>query len=580
MTKGRLTKDVIILKAICVYKDKSTGTLDVSISREGSRTVAMIPKELVSREIEHINLMPEYLTASVGEEGYMVVPFKTLSAILCRFEQREDAQCMSGCSFLPIFGMKRNQQSILAIVTGMTYEYMPVVGVKNGRYYLYPRFILDGDGAYEDIVVEYHDMPGADYSEMAGFYRRYQLEVTGCVPLRERIIGNDELRYAAEAVEVRIRLGWKPVPPPVLEQTLENEPPMKVACTFAKVGRIMEEFRKHGVEKAEICLVGWNRKGHDGRWPQAFPVEEQLGGEKGLLELVDKAKELGYKLVCHSNNTGAYKVSELWDEEYIAKNKDGSLMTRPSVWSGGKPHVVCPQRAYELFALNDLPRIAALGFRGIHYIDVLTVLSLPKCYDSEHPVNRRQAADYYNRIMKMAQELFGGVASEGAYDFAAKNLDYVYYTGNSLFSSSLPLCDEIIPLWQLVYHGIILYNPSVETTNYILKDRAFELKFIEYGGRPAIYYYSKFTNRDAKGNPVDWSTFIDARCDTEEEMVKSVENVRKTYDQYKQLAYLQYEFMERHEKVSDGVYKVTYSDGTVITVDYNNETYEVVRPAG
>ena len=35
--------------------------------------------------------------------------------------------------------------------------------------------------------------------------------------------------------------------------------------------------------------------------------------------------------------------------------------------------------------------------------------------------------------------------------------------------------------------------------------------------------------------------------------------------------------MENHEKLADGVYRTTYSDGTVFTVDYNRETYTVTK---
>ena len=33
--------------------------------------------------------------------------------------------------------------------------------------------------------------------------------------------------------------------------------------------------------------------------------------------------------------------------------------------------------------------------------------------------------------------------------------------------------------------------------------------------------------------------------------------------------------MEKHEKLSDWVYQTTYSDETVVTVDYNTKTYTI-----
>ena len=48
-------------------------------------------------------------------------------------------------------------------------------------------------------------------------------------------------------------------------------------------------------------------------------------------------------------------------------------------------------------------------------------------------------------------------------------------------------------------------------------------------------------------------------------------------DIYEELSYLQYEFMEEHTCCGDGVYKVTYSDGSVITVDYNQKSYHLEK---
>lgn len=51
--------------------------------------------------------------------------------------------------------------------------------------------------------------------------------------------------------------------------------------------------------------------------------------------------------------------------------------------------------------------------------------------------------------------------------------------------------------------------------------------------------------------------------------------IKTACDEYDRLKYLQYEFMENHEKLIEDVYRVTYSDGTIITVDYKEGTYSV-----
>ena len=48
-------------------------------------------------------------------------------------------------------------------------------------------------------------------------------------------------------------------------------------------------------------------------------------------------------------------------------------------------------------------------------------------------------------------------------------------------------------------------------------------------------------------------------------------------DAYRELAYLQYEFMEEHKEIAPNVFAVTYSDGSIVTVDYNQKTYTLKK---
>ena len=38
-----------------------------------------------------------------------------------------------------------------------------------------------------------------------------------------------------------------------------------------------------------------------------------------------------------------------------------------------------------------------------------------------------------------------------------------------------------------------------------------------------------------------------------------------------------YEFIQQHHKLQDNVYETVYANGTRVIVDYNKETFEIVR---
>ena len=108
-------------------------------------------------------------------------------------------------------------------------------------------------------------------------------------------------------------------------QTLETEPPLKIFHTFDDLADIAKRMKAEGIGKAEIRSVGWNIGGHDGRFPQYFPVEPKLGGEEKFRRAIQTGKELGFPSNCHINPYSVFLISNRWNENVIARKPDGSL---------------------------------------------------------------------------------------------------------------------------------------------------------------------------------------------------------------------------------------------------------------
>ncbi len=545
-----------------MISDNNGKVYDPIITKKDKLIKLTIPKEQIGIGKKYIEITDEEFEAKVGDDGYYVIAdaAKTGSQ-LCRFTDKADEEHILKQNLMPIIGVKKNGFTVLIIAVGMKNCFYVRMGVKNGKYELALRTILDGDKPYEDISFEVHILPDtADYNDMAREYRNYQLERGACRPIKERIKNNSALEYAADSVEIRIRMGWKPAPSKVLEQTPENEPEMHVACSFDRIRDIIDELKRQGIDKAQLCLVGWNKSGHDGCWPRMFPVEEKLGGEEKLRELIRYAQDGGYQIVCHTNSTDWYNISEI-PKDYVVKDANGEYSSWDNfAWSGGRMYNLCPIKAYDI-AKQELPRVAELGFSGLHYIDVISVVPLRRCYDEKHPVNENETEKLYQKIGALSHDLFGGFASEGAFDFAAPYLDYALYTAFSENTDNL--FDEEIPLWQLVYHGIILSNPSTATVNYTLKDDSSRKKLMAYGGRPIFYFYSRFLEGS---NQDEWLGKEDMCCDTDEQLKYSVSKIKEAYDEYKKYRHLQKEFIEHFRYVNNGETETVYSDGTVLKI--------------
>ena len=127
-----------------------------------------------------------------------------------------------------------------------------------------------------------------------------------------------------------------------------------------------------------------------------------------------------------------------------------------------------------------------------------------------------------------------------------------------------------MPIFQLVYNGIIVQNPFTFTVNFTRQERYAQLKLVEYGGRPNFYFYSKFVSDGS-----DWMGKYDLGCKTDAELKESVAAIKRGWDAWKDLSRLQYLFMEKHERIDRDVFATTWSDGTKIYVNYGSSPADV-----
>ena len=560
-----------------VYKDGTAATevrpLEVKGCLCGDKYLHFeLSREELSKMAE-VKVLPSFGRANVGDEGYfissdgMLTTFKPLS---------EGARRSRKISFNPLAmnGYKVGDKCYAAIMKGLEFEcnhMLELVDDKEYRYYYHYNTLKDIE-PYENLSIDFYPLEGKDatYAGMARKYREY-LIATDQMPkaVRERVGDNEHLAYAAEAPEIRIRLAWKPVPTPELHQTLENEPKMTVAVTFDQVKEIVDELKRQGVDKAQLCLVGWNVKGHDGRFPDHFPVEEELGGEAKLRECIKCAQENGYKIVAHTCRTDIYEISKGWNDGYDAARKaDGSLVERYAI-GGGMMYDICYKPSYEKYYKEEEPKVADLGFRGLEYIDVLSVIYPHECHNPEHPVNRKEAAELANKMLGGLRDMFGGSQSEGGAYYVAKSLDYALYASMRMNRmQKYEMVDEYVPVWHIVFNGYILNNAAAQTVNYPLKEPISALRVIEYASRPIFYFYSAY-----RGAGRNWMGETDLTIKDKKDLERSVAVIKKGYDEFKTLQYLQLCHLDDNYELAKGVKCSHYSDGTRVVVNYTKEPY-------
>lgn len=544
--------------------------------RKGNSLFLTLKKELFAKA-KQLWVLKDISEAHVGDAGYYLVPraISMMGDIRTLFRAREDeTHIFRDLPIMSLYALKLPNFCALVRIE-RNYKYGFELSVRRGVYRIAPWFDFGNikrDPVYDDIRMEIIELPlDATLGDFARTEREIRLSRGEIRTLREKCEAVP-VEYARKYPNIRIRMGWKPSPSPVLHQTVENEPDMLVACSFARVSDIADELKRQGVEGAELQLVGWNQSGHDGRFPQLFPADSRLGGDEGLKKTIAHVKSLGYRISLHTNLIDAYELADTFTWDDICVKGDGTYR-QLGHYSGGYAYHVCPEKQLKNNR-RDLPKVASLGLNGLHFTDVISISVPDSCYAKEHPCYTKDGIAFAQTIIKESRALMGAFSSEGTMDFALKDLDYGLYVsfGDGFGQAVVPFADEMLPFFELTYHGILLYNPISPTINYPIKPRRDRIIYHLRGGKPSFYFYSKFRT----GGEKNWMGEVDLTAESDEKLAESVSYIAEAAKEYLPRADRQLVFMKEYETCGNGIEVATYEDGCRVVGNFseNDATYD------
>jgi hypothetical protein len=242
--------------------------------------------------------------------------------------------------------------------------------------------------------------------------------------------------------------------------------------------------------------------------------------------------------------------------------------TSCGVLAGGQPYRICAQMAAEKYAPANLPKCAGLGVNGAYFVDVISIIGMSKCYSAGHPLSRGGNAKHYKRILRMQQEFFNVSMSEGARDWALPELDRTYMVLNCI-DVPYSCVDTLIPFYQLVYHGLIIYNNFREGVNSFPGEELY-LKNVAWGGLPLIYFHHLF-------HP-EWSAdegwAKDLTLDGPEKLAEDVERIKRMSKDLDRLADLRHVAIAEIVQHGDMLSETVYADGARVFVNYADSATE------
>jgi hypothetical protein len=388
------------------------------------------------------------------------------------------------------------------------------------------------------------DRAQASYAGIGRLFREYLVRERGIETLRQRAAANEAVAYFMDSAYVRIMMGMK-------EAAIDGSGPMRSYQSWDQVAAAIPLFRAAGFEKISFIFVGANYQGHDGAHPTVFPLEKAHGGEKAFRRMLKQLTAAGYRAAFHLNYKDCYRCSPDWDPKFVQINEYGELRFH-GAWIGGYSYQGIPQEMLERFGRRDLPRLKALGLRGLHYWDAcLSVME--ETFPPNRVITRREYGEGAMAYFRYAAELFGAVSCETS---IAPLLGLVTHVGNTHMPhggmpgeykgngfSQAALIDHWVPLQHIIYHGLAAY-----------------------GGGPEVA---------GRAGGSFWKA---PEAETIAELWKRWQESR-TWG-----GALDYEFIESHEAVADGVFRTTLSDGARIWVNRTDQTWQeagmAVAPKG
>ena len=529
----------------------------------------------IGDDVKWIDVVPDFMTAQKGDEGYWL----DARGVYGRFDKDDGSFANDRAGWMPIFGMKRGDALWYGQVMKWRCDYRFHAEARGGRYEAFPRFVVETVRqfypVYQDIVVDYRRLTGkaADYVGLAKAYRKYQMERNGVRTAVERAKANPVTEYLLDSFVVRISqhcrkqvLGDR-----TMRMTKRNEQPLLVHMPFLIAGDLMQQLHDAGVDKATFLSAGWTSGGYDGRYPDMFPVEPAIGGEAGFAALAKRCTGLGFQMSAEVDYTEMYGPADRFNIDLACRYADGQF-PNGGFWPGGLAYNLCTKKGWDLgWYEMDFARLRTVIGPGPLFFDVMSAIEPRRCGHPAHKATADDMGETYTRLFKLASEKLGGAASECGFDLGIKYLDYVNYLWvemRSLKEGKYKGFESgIVPLWELVYHGIVFYTSDrwLQNHTYGNEDRsngAFDfgwgiydrkedpekaLKHVEFGSRPILYTH----------------TFDD------------IPSIVKAFNEYKPVRHLQKEEMTGHRACAAGVFETAYGEGSRTVVNYNASPVEV-----
>lgn len=553
-------------------------------------------KQYGKHTVSSISLLPYFGAGSLEDEGYMVVPDG--SGALIRFNNQKQTyqsyiQRVYGKNIsvnqqtklireqsatMPIFGIKKNNDAFLAVITQGEYQaeiradvskkitssnvvYSNVIYIETENNTLMANssneevatMLSPQDNKFPYYEVSYFFLgKESDYSDMAIRYQEYLVQEKGMEASAE-VQKAMNLNFIGGIMKDRTFLG-------VPYQSVE------ALTSFSGVGDIVTELTQEGTDSILVSMMNVAKGGTKTKIPTKVTVEKALGGKKAYLKLSESLANNGIAFYPIYDPINIKKTGNGFSSYKAARNVTQSIaiqyehLMTTGLKAADKPYsyLVSPQY---------VPGIAKKMVKGLSKNQMHTV-GFSEIGDSVYAdyrkdnISRNESGAFITEALQVVDESVDSVLFQGAYSYAFPYADVIIEA--PIYSSQYDIEDVEIPLYQMVVGGnIALYSEPINTAGNI---QDMILRAVEFGVSPSFLLTEKDEN--ALKN-TDYLKYYAVSYDNWKDKINEIAI------QVDAMSDLWGKKITDHEVTEEGIRITTYENGSKVYVNYSEKEITV-----
>lgn len=409
-------------------------------------------------------------------------------------------------------------------------------------------------------VMKYSFVKDCDYNDLCKIYRNYVIEKGRFKSLAEKAVKTPSIDQLIGSAFLH-----KGIKTQVMTNSdfydAENPDKNNHLTPFSVRTEEIKKFHELGVEKLYLHLDGWAEPGYDNQHPDYLPACEKAGGWKAMKELSDTMHECGYLFGIHDQYRDYYYAAKTFDENFATRLADGTIPSHAR-WAGGPQTYLCATQA-PFYVKRNFTEIMDNGIKlDCAYLDVFTCNEGDECSHPWHKMTRRECYEYRNACFEYL--LSKGIlpSSEEVNDWAIPSLVFCHYAPYDfmLDRPGSPKKGIPVPLFNLVYHDCLIEPWMMDKVS---EEEDYMLYAVLNGGAPYLVRDGSYQNTDG--------SFAGGVEISIEDQIKRCKVVSDLHEKVAKCEMVRHEMVDGNPEVQ----RTTFADGTVVTVDFQAQTYQI-----